>query len=37
MGLGSRTQISDRAIAPGTPETGGNPTRPALIPLGGVA
>ena len=81
MGLGSHTQISDRAFAPGTPETGlcsgsglflssgsaahagprgnvmaypldtavaeactgraaggtANPTRLALIPLGGVA
>lgn len=48
MGLSSLTQADNRAIAPGPPEAGprfssglclgtGNPSRPALTPLGGVA
>jgi hypothetical protein len=38
MGLSSHTQTDNRAIAPGTAETGtGNPSRIALMPIGGVA
>ena len=36
MGLGSRTQTNDRAIAPGTP-VDGHFSRSALMPFGGVA